>query len=148
MYPRYKIVGFTGTRRGMSVAQKNKLNALLADIGAVELHHGDCVGADAEAHQIATKLGLSVCIHPPEEKSLRAFCVGDMEAPSKDYLSRDRDIVNETECLIAAPYESAYPETQNGGTWYTIRHAMQSKRPVFIIFRGGDLVHVESKKSK
>ena len=45
-------IGFTGTRQGMTAEQKSALRNLL-DGGAGDFHHGDCIGADSEAHGIA-----------------------------------------------------------------------------------------------
>jgi hypothetical protein len=132
----------------MSESQKRVVKDLLSQVGAEELHHGDCVGADADAHDIARELNLVICVHPPIKNDLRAFCDADRLAPAKGYLSRDRDIVNETECVIATPYDTSKPAKPVGGTWYTVQYAMGAKRPVFIIFRNGDLVHVESYKNK
>ena len=43
------IVGFTGTQRGMTETQRSVVHALLACLPVVTFHHGDCIGADAEA---------------------------------------------------------------------------------------------------
>jgi hypothetical protein len=47
-------IGFTGTRQGMTKRQRNALRDLLA------AHHGDAVGVDAEAHDIAIELGCAM----------------------------------------------------------------------------------------
>jgi len=49
-------IGFTGARQGMTEGQKSALRDLLASHSGVVLHHGDAVGADAEAHDIAVEL--------------------------------------------------------------------------------------------
>lgn len=139
-------VGFTGTRHGATPAQLDMLCRLLKELGATELHHGDCVGADAEAHQIAKTLGLDVIIHPgPEDNAaLRAFCQGaTLTHEPKKHLERNRCIVECTDTLIGCPEEDA--EQQYGGTWYTIRYARNLLRPynrhkvprVHVILRDG-----------
>jgi hypothetical protein len=50
-------IGFTGTQDGMTDQQKSMLRDLL-DGGTGEFHHGDGIGADSEAHDIATLCGL------------------------------------------------------------------------------------------
>lgn len=56
-------IGFTGTRQGMTPAQRLKATHWLAKLSATEFHHGDCMGADAEAHAIA--LSLKILHHYP-----------------------------------------------------------------------------------
>ena len=52
-------VGFTGNRIGMSDYQIAELTELFSIYEIDQLHHGDCVGADAETHDIAKDMGLS-----------------------------------------------------------------------------------------
>lgn len=126
-------VGFSGTRKGMSENQKYAVREVLDGLAALTLHHGDCVGADAEAHEIAVACGFLTVAHPPENPSLRAYCRTDGKMLPLPYLERDRAIVDATYMLIAAP-ESATPD--KGGTWYTIRYAMSQNKPVIIIPKG------------
>ncbi len=71
-------IGFTGTRHGATILQLDFLGTLLGAPDVKELHHGDCVGADAQAHDAvmhAAKLGLAqIYIHPPVDETHRAFC--------------------------------------------------------------------------
>lgn len=138
-------VGFTGTRFGMSELQKqalyNKLaelkdNQLYAEYAILwdEFHHGDCVGADAEAHAIALTFRFKVVIHPPDQDKLRAFCVVSykIEVP-KPYLDRNKMIVDSCHLLIAAPRTNG--EELRSGTWSTIRYAKHKKKEVYILPR-------------
>lgn len=131
-------IGFTGTRDGMTEAQTTALHALLpvADI-ASEFHHGDCLGADAQAHDIATGHGCRTVSHPPIKDDLRAFKKADEYRERKSYLARNREIVKETEFLIAAPKE--FVEQDKGGTWYTVRFAREKGRRLCIIRPDGTL---------
>ena len=43
-------IGFTGTQKGMTHHQLIKLLDELCSYSNIELHHGDCIGADAQAH--------------------------------------------------------------------------------------------------
>jgi len=45
-------IGFTGTRDGMTQHQKEQFVLAMQDLSPSEFHHGDCKGADAEAHDI------------------------------------------------------------------------------------------------
>jgi hypothetical protein len=125
------IVGFTGTRRGMTAYQKAKLRELLEESGCIRFHHGDCLGADAEAHDIAADLGLRTIVHPPDITTYRAWCKGTVVRPERPYLTRNRDIVLECDVLFAAPAQAL--EIQRSGTWSTVRVARKLDRPVCII---------------
>jgi hypothetical protein len=129
-------VGFTGTRMGMTEAQMKQLRIELHIAGAKVLHHGDCRGADEQAHGIARELGLFIIGHPPIAAGLRANCACDETRDVQDYLVRNRTIVLETELLIAAPHA---PETRRSGTWATIRHAKRMRLPLIILHPDGPI---------
>lgn len=131
-------VGFTGTREGMTLAQKEVVRDLLLIKKATRGHHGDCVGADADFHAICRSISIPVRGHPPTKKDYRAFCDFDEVAPEKGYYARNRDIVMETELLIATPKEDR--EQSKGGTWYTVGYAdgMRSS-PIIIVWPNGNV---------
>lgn len=126
--------GFTGTRNGMSTEQKNNVIKLLQkdidDKKKIEAHHGDCIGADKDFHNICTNLKITVIIHPPDNDKLRAFCKSDNVRNQLPYLDRNKNIVNETNILIACPVSK--DEELRSGTWMTIRYAKKINRPVLI----------------
>ena len=128
-------VGFTGTREGMTAAQIVALTEFFAKHGdkITEFHHGDCVGADAQAHNIACGMigEDKVYVHPPDIDTRRAFCKSPHIARPMGYLARDLKIVESTERMIAAP--KAGPPAPRSGTWYTVRRAQERKRPVLIL---------------
>lgn len=142
-------VGFTGTRKGMSDNQKEELENILADYfeecggNVAEFHHGDCEGADEEAHRIAWYFTDKLVSHPPKESRYRAYTIGYMDVewdgehyglwPEKDYLDRNKDIVNETDVLIAAPF--TMKEELRSGTWSTVRYAKKRNKPVILLER-------------
>lgn len=121
-----RAIGFTGSRLGMSPEQKRRLRHLLIIHEATELHHGDCYGADVEAHEIARQLGLRVVVHPPTAKGLRAHCEGDEIRHDLPFLARNHMIVRETQFLIAAPSGA---EQLRSGTWATIRYCRLRHKP-------------------
>lgn len=125
-------IGFTGSREGISERQAQQLEVLLIDLQATEFHHGDCIGADAEAHAIAKRLGIHTTAHPGNAPSMRAFCDADEVRPAKAMLPRNWDIVSETELLIAAP---AREEEMRSGTWATVRYARKQKKRRYILRR-------------
>ena len=113
-------IGVTGSRNDRPVSVIERLQARLVEMGATELHHGDCVGFDRQAHEVAAALGLRIVVHPPTINSLRAYCEASEVLPPLDYLARNRAIVDAVDYLIAAPDG---PERQRSGTWSTVRYA-------------------------
>lgn len=101
-----------------------------------EVHHGDCIGADFDAHNIAERLGVSTVIHPPVGNSeFRAGCQSDQIRPEQTHLARNRNIVKECKLMLAFPDSSS--EAMRSGTWYTIRHAMKEGVPTIVVFPDG-----------
>jgi hypothetical protein len=127
-------IGFTGSRTGLTAKQRDQLWALLP--GALEFHHGDCIGADHEAHLIALELGVPVVVHPPTVVKYRAWSTHGMQymAPAP-FLVRNKRIVRYTDQLIACPKESVEPKPGRGqGTWSTVRYARDQGKPVDILW--------------
>jgi len=133
-------IGFTGTHRGMTYLQKAALRLLLDMLQPNEFHHGDCIGADAEAHHLVKEgvPGCRIVVHPPLRTDSRAACNADIEWPPTTYIKRNRHIVVCTELLIATPFERS--EQRRGGTWSTVRFALHNKRPVLLIRPDGNQV--------
>ena len=131
--------GFTGTRHGMTVAQKDTLRDFLRGSSG-EFHHGDCKGADSEAHDIADECGYGIVIHPPSNYKERAWreVPLHMMRPEKTYIARNQDIVLDTIALIAAPAEPT--EQPRGGTWSTVRFGLNRGRTVIIILPDGKII--------
>jgi len=126
-----KKVGFTGTHHGMTAYQLRQLCLLLCEWDPNEFHHGDCVGADAVAHAVASKLRIEVIVHPPVNTKGRAFCQSDICLPPKPYIKRNHDIVDATDVLIAAPHQP--DEVLRSGTWATVRYARQHGKEVYLL---------------
>jgi len=136
LHPHATKIGFTGTRRGMTAEQKTALRNLLQAAGG-EFHHGDCVGADAEAHDIAQACGLEPVIHPPTDPKQRAWKAASRILLPLPYLHRNKEIVRETESIIATPSE--FDEQHRSGTWSTVRYARKLGRQVLVILPDGRL---------
>lgn len=129
-------IGFTGTRNGMSDAQRAWLPSVFPP--GTPLHHGGCVGADAETHAFAYELAPdtdAVTVHPPINPRLRMpYDPRALWLPAKDYLDRDRDIVDASTLLLATPDG---PRRRGSGTWYTIDYAVSVKCPVLVCYPDG-----------
>jgi hypothetical protein len=59
------------------------------------------------------------------------YCSSEFIKPEKDYIERNRDIVDETDMLIA------FPIPTSKGTWSTIGYAKREKKKVLIVFPDG-----------
>ena len=73
-------IGFTGTRAGMTDEQKLVFTGWIITNDPYEFHHGDCKGADEEAHNIV-RVKINRCRmigHPPDNDKQRAKCKFEM----------------------------------------------------------------------
>lgn len=133
-------LGFTGTREGLTEPQYSSLRRVLSGLlssPADQFHHGDCIGADATAHDLARSVSHArIWGHPPNKSVIRAYKQCDWLAPERPYLDRNKDIVHATERLVACPDG---PERQRSGTWSTIRYARRQGRPVTIVWPDGTI---------
>jgi hypothetical protein len=128
------VVGFTGTRQGMSEQQQQRVRAwLFTRLPIGEFHHGDCVGADHEAACIAEELGIVTVAHPSLHTPMRAFHKSTRVLPPKPPLVRNRDIVDVCSFLLVAPRLPR--EELRSGTWATFRYAKSIGRPREVIER-------------
>ena len=142
-------LGFTGTRHGMNVHQRSTVFELLRQHGAAGLvaHHGDCVGADAQFHQLCRSLlgaDVQIIIHPgPPGDPYRADCIGDLVLTPSQHMKRNLAIVNASSVMVAGPLEDE-PQPR-GGTWRTIGMARKALkrgtlRTLYVVGRGGKLL--------
>jgi len=138
------VIGFTGTRKGMTTNQQIEVRRLLAyELGHIrEAHHGDCVGADSDFHNICKGLGIRVILHPPSDPTHRAFRMDAHKVLSaKPYLERNHDIIDASKILIATPKE--YHEVRRSGTWATIRYAREKGIRIITVFPSGRVKDID-----
>ncbi len=135
------IIGVTGTRKGQAATQLINASAILRQYrkqGALWMHHGDCVGSDDEMAQTWRAIGGKLHGHPPSDPKLRAFLRSDAEERERNYLDRNRDIVDTATVVIATPREMT--EQARGGTWSTIRYARMRGKRLLIVLPDGSLI--------
>lgn len=128
------IIGFTGTSRGMTPLQLALLEGVIARLCPTVWHHGDCVGADAQAHDLVRQREpkCRIEIHPPTIDEKRAYCEGDHEWPQLPYLKRNLRIATLCEELVAAPLTRT--EELRSGTWATVRYARKMGKRVHMVW--------------
>lgn len=132
-------IGFTGTRKGMTTAQMDTIRRLIIKSNAIEAHMGDCIGADADFHYLV-KTYLPNCIkigYIPDKDKTRAMLKYDKEMSPKPYIARDKDIVDESDILIANP--KGYEEELRSGTWTTVRYAKKKGKKVILVYPNGKI---------
>jgi hypothetical protein len=141
------IIGFSGSRKGLSKMQYEYVDKFLFNnlVTIDEVHHGDCIGADATFHKISSKLHIEkIIIHPPSNPTLRAFCESKYKWEEKDYLSRDRDIIKCSDIVLTCPYDSN--KNYHSGTWYCINKGISLGKIVYIIYRNGTICKYNTTK--
>lgn len=140
-------VGFTGTRLGCTSDQWVGVDRVLREVTgtrAFVAHHGDCVGADAEFHDICLTIGrVTIEIHPGPISDLSAGCRGHVRHPVEPHMKRNAKIVAVSHIMIGAPPTDEPQE--RGGTWATIRMAIRAMRNntlrrLYVVGRGGQLL--------
>ena len=122
------VIGFTGTRKGMSAAQKRQFADVLLWLiqicalrhEPISFHHGAARGSDTEAAFMVEDADADVLIVPHPAVA--------------DPLVRNRSIANLCSILIAAP--DGDMEKQRSGTWATVRYARAAGRPIVMLSRG------------
>ncbi len=114
------IIGVTATRGEVTAAQVMGAALRARELGATELHHGDCVGGDKAMHDALRPWVSKIIIHPPLNPRYRAHCDGDEVLLEFPYLVRNEHIVRAIEYLFVLP---SGPEVLRSGTWSTKRCA-------------------------
>jgi hypothetical protein len=143
-----RSVGVSGTREEMPAEQQHTFFSLIIEairLGATEVHHGACVGADAFVHfHMQTQL-VTTHVHPPSDTAFSAMSFlmrhnRRVDHDPKPYAARNQDIVDASDVLIAAP---RYPEkdsrSKHSGTWMTVRKAADAGMLVLIAGAGGEV---------
>lgn len=142
------IVAFTGSQSGMTLFQRENLATKFLALGMTQLNHGDCIGSDLMANEIAIEMGCEVFyLFPSIFLAKRAFAFPDSKekevwldwkngirykfaVPGKP-LERNQRLVDSASILLATPKE--FKHTLRSGTWATIRYAWKKKKDVIII---------------
>ena len=131
-------VGFTGTRNGMNHLQTITVLGVLENHNITEIHHGDCIGADSDFHDMGRLFDyIKIVIHPPSKNDLRAYKDGDEVKEPDSYFARNRNIVNTTDFMIATP--PTMEHLTRGGTWYTIDYSIKVGKKCYVCYPDGTM---------
>lgn len=139
------ILAFTGTRQGMTTAQRAALPSVLAALPERVLH-GGADGADTQFHDWICKqpipCGVVIHVYPAGSfsfhhwngfiKTSTFFTGRDMIVhPYDDPLARNRLMAQRCDALLATP--ATAEEENRSGTWATIRYARKAGKLITII---------------
>lgn len=144
------ILGFTGTRKGLTPAQRAALPSVLACLPERVLH-GGAEGADEEFHKYLYSIvnnqysALSLEIYPTASRahlwsddwSIDKCWAEVIVHPQMNPLDRNRLIVARCDALLACPAEPK--EVIRSGTWMTIRAARKLGKPITLLFPDGSI---------
>jgi hypothetical protein len=123
------IVGFTGTRSGMTDAQKVKVRYALEKW---------LEGGKVDFHNICRELKLDVFKRPSNWESTTAntdATLPDGIEPMRPY-ARNREIAKASDRMLACPPNFEFIE--HSGTWYTLNYASKKLgKRVTIVFPDG-----------
>ena len=126
-------VGISGTRHGANPKQLDKIKAILKSYkrrGAEKFRHGDCIGVDVEAAEIARELGYSIISHPGP---LGVGSISDFTMERLPFLDRNKVIVRMSDVMLIVPHTNT--EVLRSGTWATYRYAKKRNVLIRIITR-------------
>lgn len=91
--------------------------------------HGDCLGADEEWHRLVRQHAPAARIEVYNVPGpWNAGCSADVAHRRRDYLRRNREMVDRADWVIATPLTAR--EIQRSGTWSTVRYAIRKKKRI------------------
>lgn len=157
------ILGFTGTRAGLTPQQLAVLLPLVATLGPdplpIRIIHGGAVGADQEFDEILAPaywargsgpgrlftaiLGITppILVHPASQVRRDYWLCDANYAALRSVLTaapplaRNRLIIGAADRLLACP--ATPDEVLRSGTWSTIRYARQAGKSVTLVLPDG-----------
>lgn len=136
-------IGFTGTQQGLTEKQQASLIKYLTSLlPFAEFHHGDCIGADAQAAEIVRDLPCDILVvaWPCNIEPKRAYFPSDVIHPVEKPLIRNRHIVDSVDRLIVCPKG---PKELRSGTWATYRYSRVEGMTISTIIRPNGNVEAE-----
>jgi len=143
-------LGVTGTLHGTTKIQYDNMRLFFLINGKyiTELHHGSSIGVDIEAHNLTTPVkSIDRVIYPSTVGSTRVdiptidLRTEDVTHPEKDSLERNKDIVDNSEWLLAFPRDMN--EVEKSGTWSTVRYARKLDKLISIYWPDGTVTREE-----
>lgn len=138
------ILGFSGSRYGMTDAQYDRLYRFLKDRQPDEFHHGDGGLSDGAAHMLicrqyrtpAYEWATQIVLHPSNLLKWQARCWPyDQIHERLPPLERDLKIAQVITHLVATP--ASFQWQPRSGTWATGNYTNREGKPVTLIYPDG-----------
>lgn len=135
-------IGFTGSRQGITPAQRDTLRRLLEEIYPDIVVHGCAIGADAQFAFLCSVRSprphiIGYPSDQPSQTDDEACGLCDEIKPPSPPLRRNREIVDTSNRLLACPASDT--EELRSGTWATIRYARRKQRHITLILPDGSI---------
>ena len=138
IYDFVETVAVTGTKEGMTREQRRSFKWVLSRFpNAHSLVHGDCIGVDEEAGEIAHKRGWRVLKRPSNLKTRAWSKIGEIIEDPKPPLERNKDIVDQGDCVVACP--RTMKEELRSGTWAAVRYARKQDALLWFVWPDGSI---------
>lgn len=133
------ILAFTGTRRGVSPAQREALPSVLATLPERVLH-GGAEGADTQFNDFIRHAGMfdeNIDVYPTREtiEFWRSYQPRSVIHEPVQPLVRNRLMAHRCDRLLGCP--ASADEQLRSGTWATVRYARAARKPITIIAPDG-----------
>jgi len=125
-------VGFVGGRRHLTVGQLVAVRFLLDSLGAIEVHHGNEVGADEDIHRLADEIRAWRMVHPCQGTPEPAGFLHDVVFAPQPLPLSDHAIVDSGGALIVA-LDAAVPEGDGGSRTIQAVHYARSKGKTVVL---------------
>ena len=132
-------IGLAATCEGLTLVQTDWLAEMLLVLrlrGAVELHHGVCIGGDDQANTLAHEIGYTTVGHPLVSGRYCDHTDCDEYRRPLHRGAFDDVIIRETDLLLAFP-RTDVEQYVNSNVWLTIRRAGKRGMPRLVILPGG-----------
>lgn len=139
------IIGFTGSRLGLLLPQRERLSWFLKGLKPTMFVHGDGGHSDALAHSIVEsafpRCYIDVWPSTAGGGAVTYFGTkGRIEVhKAMPPLDRNRVIVSRIHGLVACPQRDT-EDWDGSGTWATVRYARELGCPVYIILGDGGVI--------
>lgn len=142
LLPEENVLGMTGTRDGMTEAQKTTCLKLFLEFKPDIYIHGCCQGADQDFHHLIIKTTLGKKC--PQIEGYPASIWQEQWAADqqfhhlhKGYTYKERDLIIATRSKWFLGFPRGYEEELRSGTWMTLRMRRKLNKSFIIVLPNG-----------